>query len=105
MPPNPRKRKAQSAEPELIKHSKKINLISQKEKDVFSFKTKSTHFIMPSKPLKNDSLKLNLQPQFLMIEKSKKPLLMPIDEKDTSDTLLRIQIKYNALYKKKGTKT
>ena len=46
-------------------------------------------------------MKLQIQPQFSMIEKSKKPLLIPINENNISDTLLRIQIRYHALYKKK----
>ena len=57
-----------------------------KKADLFSCVTKSTRFICISKAMNNSNLKFELRPPFLVIEKTRKPFLVPIDDNKISDT-------------------
>ena len=72
------KARAASAEPEVLK---RIKICPKQDvfESQFNFKTPSTSFLIPETTPLPQSLKLILQSSYNLVEKSRKPLLLPIE--------------------------
>ena len=80
------KKKSASAEPEVLKHFKP-NLTNDTVGKKFNFITLCTSFLITDMIPFPSKLKFVLQPNYSLIEKLRKPLLLPLDSIEVDDGL------------------
>ena len=97
------KRKSASAKPEVLKYFKP-NLTNDTLGKKSNFITLSTSFLTTDMIPLPSKLRFVLQPNFSLIEKLRKPLLLPLDSIEVDDVLKQIQQQYENLHIKKTRK-